>query len=188
MALRSFSDYRVLIVPGLHNSGPEHWQSRWQRLYPQFERVEQDDWNEPDLATWSARLDQVRRQDARPTLIVAHSFGCLATAHSLARDPRGVAGVLLVGPADPDKFGVAKALPQKRLPCPGILIVSQTDPWMTAEHAAQWARRWNCKYIDGGALGHINAESRLGDWVYGQAQLQTLFDLAQGDKRHRQAA
>ena len=55
MALRSFSDYRVLIVPGLHNSGPEHWQSRWQRLYPQFERVEQDDWNLPDLAAWSAR-------------------------------------------------------------------------------------------------------------------------------------
>ena len=71
---------------------------------------------------------------------------------------------------------------------PGILIASQTDPWMTAEHAAQWARRWNCKYIDGGALGHINAESHLGDWVYGQAQLQTLFDLAQSDKRHRQAA
>ncbi|MCQ6458387.1 RBBP9/YdeN family alpha/beta hydrolase, partial [Vibrio parahaemolyticus] len=86
------------------------------------------------------------------------------------------------------KFGVAGNLPHKRLPCPGILIASQTDPWMKAEHAAQWARRWNCKYIDGGALGHINAESRLGDWVYGQAQLQTLFDLAQSDKRHRQAA
>lgn len=188
MALRSFSDYRVLIVPGLHNSGPEHWQSRWQRLYPQFERVEQDNWERPDLTAWSARLDRARREDSRPTLIVAHSFGCLTTAHSLARDPHGVAGVLLVGPADPDKFGVADNLPHKRLPCPGILIASQTDPWMKAEHAAQWARRWNCKYIDGGALGHINAESGLGDWVYGQAQLQTLFDLAQSSTRHRHAA
>ena len=102
MALRSFSDYRVLIVPGLHNSGPGHWQSRWQRLYPQFERVEQDNWEQPDLAAWSARLDRARREDSRPTLSVAHSFGCLTTAHSLARDPHGVAGVLLVGPADGD--------------------------------------------------------------------------------------
>lgn len=130
----------------------------------------------------------MRREERRPTLIVAHSFGCLTTVHSLARDPEGVAGVLLVGPADPDKFGVAAQLPHKRLPCPGILIASQTDPWMTLEHAAQWARRWNCKYIDGGAIGHINAESKLGDWIYGQAQLQTLSDLATLDRRHRFAA
>ncbi|MEB0164938.1 alpha/beta hydrolase, partial [Glaciimonas sp. CA11.2] len=38
---RSLSDFWVLIVPGLNNSGPQHWQSRWERLYPAFERIEQ---------------------------------------------------------------------------------------------------------------------------------------------------
>ena len=53
----ALAEFRVLIAPGLHNSGPDHWQSRWQRLFPAFERVQQDDWDVPDLARWSARLD-----------------------------------------------------------------------------------------------------------------------------------
>ncbi|HWW71888.1 MAG TPA: alpha/beta hydrolase [Duganella sp.] len=121
-------DFRVLIAPGLHNSGPDHWQSRWQHLFPAFERVEQDDWEAPDLERWSARVDQTRRAghgDPRPVLIVAHSFGSLATAHSVARDPYGVAGVLLV------------------------------------------------------ALGHINAESGLGDWPRGLETLYLLIDQVQ---------
>ncbi len=34
MASGSLRDYRVLVVPGLHNSGPQHWQSLWQRRLP----------------------------------------------------------------------------------------------------------------------------------------------------------
>jgi predicted alpha/beta hydrolase family esterase len=178
MSASLLSQFRVLVAPGLHNSGKEHWQSRWQRLYSSFERVEQDDWEQPDLLRWSARLDQVRRADRRPTLIVAHSFGSLATAHSVAADPSAVAGVLLVAPADPDKFGVAALLPQGPLPCPSIMIGSRDDPWMTAERAALWAARWGSDFVDGGALGHINAESGLGDWLDGQRQLQLLAQRA----------
>ena len=50
MARSSILDFRILIVPGLHGSGPDHWQSRWQRLYPYFERIEQAQWDVPDLA------------------------------------------------------------------------------------------------------------------------------------------
>jgi predicted alpha/beta hydrolase family esterase len=168
--------FRVLIAPGLHNSGPEHWQSRWQRLFPAFERIEQDDWEVPDLPRWSARVDQVRQRDRRPTLVVAHSFGSLATVHSLARDPAGIAGVLMVAPADPDKFDVASLLPQQTLPVPSIMVGSSNDPWMAAPRAELWARRWGSRFINGGALGHINAESGLGDWPEG---LETLYLLAE---------
>ncbi len=179
MASGSLRDYRVLVVPGLHNSGPRHWQSRWQRLHPDFERVEQDDWERPQLAAWSARLDQIRARDARPILLVAHSFGCLTAVHSLAREPANVAGALLVAPADPDKFGVAAALPHRSLPCPSIVIGSGNDPWMSIEHAARWAGRWGSRFVDAGPLGHINAESQLGDWPFGQRQLQALVELAE---------
>ncbi len=188
MGVLSLSDYRVLLMPGLYNSGPEHWQSRWQRLYPHVERVEQDDWDHPQLPAWSARFDQLRARDSRPVLVAAHSFGCLATAYSLARDPRGVAGVLLVAPADPDKFGVADALPHTPLPCPSIMIGSTNDPWMSADNAAAWAARWGSEFINLGALGHINAESGLGDWPFGQSRLQALFDLAQSAQGQAQLA
>ncbi len=112
-------------------------------------------------------------------MLVAHSFGCLTAVHSLARDPSSVVGALLVAPADPGKFGVAGDLPHHRLPCPSIVIGSGNDPWMRIEHAALWAGRWGSRFIDAGPLGHINAESQLGDWPFGQRQLQSLVELAE---------
>src|SRR3954465_11398836 len=85
VARGSILDFRVLVLPGLYGSGPEHWQSRWQRLYPFFERVEQAQWDVPDLDAWSERLDESLRTAALPTLIVAHSFGCLTTVHRAAQ-------------------------------------------------------------------------------------------------------
>jgi predicted alpha/beta hydrolase family esterase len=176
--LNALSDFRVLLMPGLHGSGAQHWQSRWQRLHPAFERVVQEDWSDPQLALWSRQLDLLRARDARPALIVAHSFGCLATVHSVARNGDNVAGLLLVAPADPDKFGVAALLPQVALDCPSLMIASSDDPWISAPRAVQWARRWGSTFVDAGALGHINAESGLEDWPDGLARLQALAELA----------
>lgn len=179
MATQHLNQFRVLVAPGLHNSGPEHWQSRWQRVYPHFERVEQERWSDPVLLRWADRLDEMLDQDRRPTLIVAHSFGCLTTALSLSRaSSPHVAGVLLVGPAEPDKFQVASLLPQGELPCPSIMVASTNDPWMTARSAETWAQRWGSDFVNAGALGHINAESGLGDWRFGQRLLQVLAQRA----------
>lgn len=183
MAIQPLNHFRVLVAPGLHNSGPEHWQSRWQRLYPRFERVAQEHWSDPVLLRWADRLDEVLDQERRPTLIVAHSFGCLTTALSLSRSSSPhVAGVLLVGPADPDKFQVSALLPQGALPCPSIMVASTNDPWMTAEKAESWARRWGSDFVNAGALGHINAESGLGDWRFGQRLLHVLAQRALNER------
>lgn len=178
MVNHSLSQFRVLVVPGLNNSGPQHWQSRWQRLYPGFERVEQEHWDVPALALWSRRLLEVlRAPSTRPVLLVAHSFGCLTTVHSaLTTEPlleELVAGALLVAPADPEKFGVSAEL-RSSLPFPALLVGSQNDPWMAAGRALMWAKVWGAEYVDAGPLGHINAESDLGDWLYGQSLLQRL--------------
>ena len=178
MATQLFPDFHVIIVPGLHDSGPAHWQSRWQRRHAEFSRVRQDDWEHPRLTAWAARLDQVRSSDPRPALLVAHSFGCLTAVHSIARDGRNVAGALLVAPADPDKFGVATILPALSLPCPSLVVASANDPWMRADSAAAWAARWGSELIEAGRLGHINADSGLDDWPAGAALLQRLADMA----------
>ncbi|NMM28573.1 MAG: alpha/beta hydrolase [Glaciimonas sp.] len=169
------SDYRVLIVPGLHNSGADHWQTRWQQRYPTFERVEQEHWDRPELPRWAERLEQVLRTSSRPTLIVAHSFGCLTTMHAAGLGKLKLAGALLVAPADPKKFGVEKTLGIARLTCPALVIGSTNDPWMTSSRAAGWADIWGCEFVNAGALGHINAESGLENWPFGLSQLTRLI-------------
>ena len=176
MATPLFPEFHVIIVPGLHDSSPDHWQSLWHRRHPEFSRLRQDDWERPALTAWAARLDQLRASDPRPALLLAHSFGCLVAAHSIARDGRKLAGALLVAPADPDKFGVAALLPALPLACPSILVASANDPWMRAEHAALWARRWASELVEAGRVGHINAESGLGAWPAGTALLRRLVD------------
>jgi predicted alpha/beta hydrolase family esterase len=167
------ADFRVLVVPGLDGSGPEHWQSRWQRLYPAFERVEQDRWDVADLPVWSSRLQEVLAQDARPTVIVAHSFGCLTTVHRVGLDAGHIVGALLVAPADPEKFKVADIV-QVRLPFPSVVIGSTDDPWMSAERAEHWAGVWGSEFVNAGAVGHINTASGLGDWPDGQDVLAAV--------------
>ncbi|GGI20718.1 hypothetical protein GCM10008066_25430 [Oxalicibacterium faecigallinarum] len=171
-------NYRVLIVPGLHGSGPEHWQSRWEAQHADFERVHQDDWSIPDLPRWSWKLEQTLAQSDRPTLIVAHSFGCLTTIHANRHGRFNIAGALLVAPADPDKFHVANALRDVRLSCPSVVVGSTNDPWMNAARASYWADVWGCGFLNAGALGHINAESGLGDWEQGWQQFERLRDIA----------
>ena len=178
MATQLFPEFHVIIVPGLHDSSPGHWQSRWHQRHPPWSRVRQDDWERPQLAAWAARLGQARAADPRPALLVAHSFGCLTAVHSIARDAANVAGVLLVAPADPDKFGVSDILPALPLPCPSIMVASSNDPWMRPDCAARWAARWDCDLVQAGALGHINADSGLGDWPEGMALLRELAERA----------
>lgn len=140
MVMAALSSFRVLVVPGLYNSSPQHWQSRWQRLYPSFERVEQARWDAPVLEVWSERLRQQLQKSAQPTLAIAHSFGCLTTVHGALNQVPNLAGALLVAPADPDKFDVSAAV-SGRLPVPAIVVGSLNDPWMESRRAGTYQRR-----------------------------------------------
>ncbi|WP_260498541.1 RBBP9/YdeN family alpha/beta hydrolase [Aquabacterium sp. J223] len=155
---------RLLIVPGLHDSGPEHWQSWLQRLVPGSVRVVQDDWARPDLEGWSARIAQtLERAGPAPWIAAAHSFGCLALAHHVATRPGSpLRAVLLVAPADPARFGVEAALPQRALGPHATVVASRTDPWMSADRALHWGRLWGAHCLDLGDAGHINTEAGFG--------------------------
>lgn len=159
---------RLLVIPGLHDSGPAHWQSWLQAQYRDAERVVQDDWTEPALERWSSRIDETLartgpRGAAGPWIAVAHSFGCLALAAHLARRPDSpLQAALFVAPADPDKFGVADRLPQHRLGLPSTVVASDTDPWMSAASSRRWAQHWGSAWLTLGDAGHINTESGFG--------------------------
>ena len=155
---------RLLIIPGLHDSGPAHWQSWLQQQYRDSRRVVQRDFSRGDVQQWSERISSTLDRAGRGEWIaVAHSFGVLALARHLAEHPDSpVRQALLVAPADPDRFGAAELLPQRRLGVPSTMICSQNDPWMSAANAQRWAGRWGSHLSNLGRVGHINTESGFG--------------------------
>jgi predicted alpha/beta hydrolase family esterase len=155
------SPARLLIIPGLHDSPPEHWQSWLQSHHRDAVRVVQRDWCTPDLERWPAGITSTLAQAGGGRWIaVAHSFGVLALVRHLALDPEAhITAALLVAPADPDKFGLGEHLPAQALPIPATMVLSQSDPWLAADAGRRWAARWGCHAVDLGDAGHINASS-----------------------------
>lgn len=185
----------VLTVPGLDNSGPGHWQSIWERERADCERVELGMWSRPHRNTWVNALNHAITQAGRPVILAAHSLGCLAVAWwaALEAQPYGhpVAGALLVAPPDVDSIGQETRLagfgpaPKIILPFPSVVIASSNDPFIDGARAHSLAKFWGSHFVDMGEAGHVNAESGLGNWQYGQDWLDRLLghatDASRGD-------
>lgn len=178
-------DTTVLLLPGWQNSGPDHWQSRWEALYGDT-RVQQHDWMKPLRGDWMAQLEEaVLAAPAGPVVLAAHSLGCMLTAAWAAhsRNTHRVVGALLVAPGDPEREELRAALQSwspivlQRLPFASTLLGSHDDPYCSLARAQQFASAWGAKFVDYGHKGHINAESGLGDWPEGRALLQPFMDL-----------
>lgn len=156
---------RLLIVPGLHGSGPDHWQSWIQAQQPDAVRIRVEDWGHADLDRWAGAIDDtLRRHPADVWIAVAHSFGCLALAHHAARGGRGVQGALLVAPAAPERFSLDEGSLSHALPFPSTLVVSANDPWMPHADALYFGRRWGSEMIELGEAGHVNPATGYGAW------------------------
>jgi hypothetical protein len=168
-------------LPGWQNSGPEHWQSRWESLHG-YVRVQQHDWMRPLRGDWMSQLEEAVLVATGPVLLVAHSLGCMLTAAWAAhsQNTHRVAGTLLVAPGDPEREELRAVLKSwspvvmQRLPFSSILLGSQNDPYCSLERARAFAHAWGSEFVDYGLAGHINAESGLGDWPEGHALLKNL--------------
>lgn len=183
--MRQREGVRLLIVPGLHGSGEAHWQTWLQARYRGARRVEQADWSVPDLPAWSARIAETL--DAAPGVrwvAAAHSFGCLALAHHLVTHPASaVAAALLVAPAAPARLGVEAITPRSRLARPGMVVGSDTDPWMSAVEARTRAREWGLTYRHLGDAGHINTEAGFGPLPPARQWIDALVRRLERDAR-----
>lgn len=154
----------VLIVPGLHGSGPDHWQTWLETKLPDSVRVVQRDWSKPNISEWSARIRREIDRAPGEIRIVAHSFGCLATAEVARTQRHRIKDALLVAPASPLKFGRVPPSLDQELGFPSLLVASRSDPWMGFAEAAFWAESWGSQLVDLGEAGHINVESGYGPW------------------------
>ncbi|WP_337270256.1 RBBP9/YdeN family alpha/beta hydrolase [Oryzifoliimicrobium ureilyticus] len=171
----------TLLLPGLFGSDDGHWQRYWLAERPESLIVEQEDWNHPRLQPWLFRLEEAL-ESAGSAYIVAHSLGCLITAH-LAERPaaRRVRGALLVAPCDlpateklhPGHIGFS-TMPTARLPFPTMVIGSLNDHYMSLERLTFFARLWGGELRNIGLAGHINKASGFGRWPSGYSFLEKL--------------
>jgi predicted alpha/beta hydrolase family esterase len=170
----------ILLLPGIGNSGPDHWQTLWQQAEPRMRRVGQHDWEQPQLKDWLEALEAAVAGTAGDAILVAHSLGCLLVAHWGLQTRRKIAGAMLVAPPDPSGPAFPAAarsfapLPQQRLPFPSMVVASSNDPYGSIAFSRNAARAWGSLYRSVGPCGHINAASGLGHWKAGRMLLWEL--------------
>jgi predicted alpha/beta hydrolase family esterase len=176
-------DIDILIVPGWSNSGPDHWQSRWQRNLRTARRVEQANWLTPDRESWVARIVEEVARAARPAVLVAHSLGVAAVLHAAPRlDLTRLAGAFLVAPSDLDSLaswprdedqdwsaiaGSFAPMPAVRIAFPARVIASSDDAFCSIERAQALGALWGADVSILANAGHINAASGHGPWPEG---------------------
>lgn len=168
----------LLLVPGWHGSGPEHWQQHWWRQAPGSVLLEQNDWVTPAPQDWVARLHHAIRTAPGPLVLVAHSLGCITVAHWAQHySDDKVLGALLVAPADVERPDAPAALrpfapiPLDALPFPALLVGSENDRAASLPRARFLARAWQADFINAGRAGHINVASGHHQWEQGRILL-----------------
>ncbi|HEX8363257.1 MAG TPA: alpha/beta hydrolase [Longimicrobium sp.] len=171
----------VLLVPGLFDSSPGHWQSLWHAAHPEYHRVVQRDWVNADRADWVGTLNRSIEAIDGPVVLVAHSLACITVAHWARSAGSGrVVGALLVAPSDVDlptfpagTTGFAP-VPLEPLPFPSVLVASSDDEYITAQRARELGAAWGSRMVEVGAAGHINTSAGFGPWPAGEALLEEL--------------
>lgn len=173
--------FDIVIVPGLNNSGPAHWQTLWQFALAGTSRVEQANWAAPQRDAWVDSLQRHVSGCRRPVILVAHSLGCITVAHwAQQHDTSGIAGALLVAPADVERASASvwlrdfAPIPAASFDFPVHVIASDDDPYCNAARSRSIAVQWQAPLTLLRGAGHINADSGLGVWEQGLHYLSAI--------------
>ena len=171
---------RILILPGLGDSGEGHWQTIWEKQFG-FKRVVQKNWDTPTCADWIETIDkEITRSDEAKVILVGHSLACVTTVFWSLRYKRNIKGALLVAPSDieaesypPGTKGFSP-MPLKKLPFRSIVVASSNDYYVSLERAHFFANAWGSELVNIGEAGHINVSAGFGAWEKGLDHLKRL--------------
>jgi len=183
--------HTLLIVPGLGDSGKEHWQNYWLTKYENSRKVIQNDWDRPILADWLNKLNEAIAAIDGKIIIVAHSLAAALVTHwSTTNNTQKIAGALLVAPADvdsrshtPEETWNFSPIPLAELDYPSIVVTSSNDPYISVERAQFLAEQWGSAFVNIGPKGHLNSDSQLEYWKEGQGILKSLLTIIEAERQ-----
>ena len=178
----------ILFVPGLRDHVDVHWPTHAPTKSPGARCVAP---LEHDKLSRDARVEALQAALAEidgPVVLAAHSAGCMIVvqwAQKYRRD--GIVGALLAAPADvespmpagyPSVEQLAAAgwtpIPRRPLPFPSVVAASTNDPLCSFARAEGFARDWGSRFLDVGAVGHINPPAGFGPWAQGEDLIREL--------------
>ena len=169
------------IVPGLGNSGSEHWQTWFERSGTNFTRIQQQEWDAPTCLDWVNTIDKaIAGYELSSVVMIGHSLGCSTIARWALQTGKIIKGVMLVAPSDIESpvydFPASgfTPIPLLRLPFKTIVVASNDDPWVSIARATYFSNCWGGELINIGNAGHINTASGYGAWPEGLSILKTL--------------
>ena len=177
----------VLIVPGLRDHVPEHWQTLLASRLPRVRMVEPMGRKDLDCARKVAAIEREANAIKGPLLLVAHSGGVIMVAHWAKQTQRAVHGALLATPPDFERpmpagyptidelqAGGWLPVPRIRLPFRSIVAASRNDPLGQFDRVGELARDWGSKFVDLGKVGHLNPASGYGYWAGAEPLISEL--------------
>jgi uncharacterized protein len=174
-------DTPVLVVPGIGNSGAQHWQTFWELRHPEWQRVNLGNWDHPVCDDWVRVLEVAVQACPSPPMLVAHSLACLLVVHWAHRSrlvPKGAFLVAIPDPQSPNFPATAQGfapVPITPLAFRSLVVASTNDPFGSMAHAKYCAMAWGSTFVDIGQAGHVNADSGHGEWSDGYELLQRFM-------------
>ena len=183
----------VLIVPGLRDHVPEHWQTLLQadleRRGTNVACVPRRQNEKLSCGLWLEALDQSLASIDGPVVLAAHSGGVMIVVHWAQRHrARPIHGALLAAPADletdlpsgyptQDELQRNGWLPIPRLPLPfrSIVAASSNDPLARHDRVLRFAEAWGSEVVELGDVGHLNPASGYGPWPRALDLVESLY-------------
>lgn len=181
----------VVIVPGLRDHVPEHWQTLLERRLANATSVPRMTENKLSCAAWVEMLDRTLAPIATPPILVAHSAGAMIVVHWAMRHRRPIQGALLATPPDlesplpegypsMDVLSANGWLPTPRAPLlfPSIVATSGNDPLGRLDRVVALAEAWGSRRVHLGDVGHLNPAAGYGEWPGAESLIHELATQA----------
>ncbi|RKS53642.1 hypothetical protein BC962_1896 [Gillisia mitskevichiae] len=184
-ALRFYSEkYQFLHVPGIGDSGENHWHTHWEELFPEIKRVLQKDWEAPDRDAWVKNLESyIKKYSEKPIVLISHSLGCGSIIHADNLSKlNGVKAAFMVALPDIEREDFPKEctgfvpMPKIKLSIPGLMVSSENDEWCELNVAEKWADQLGIPLINIGKKQHICQAEEFETWEEGKELLVNFLD------------
>jgi predicted alpha/beta hydrolase family esterase len=183
----AMNDTTILIVPGLREHVPAHWQTLLEAKLDNVRSVPPLEDNKLSLAARVEAIQSELEKISGPVILVAHSAGVLMVVHWAARHDRPIKGALLAAPPDLEANWPAgyptpenlrangwDPLPNGPLPFPAIVAASTNDHLASLEAVTRMAAQWGGQLVNLGAVGHLNPAAGYGEWPQAEDFIRTL--------------